>query len=101
KVAFGVGLTFEAYIEITAKGNGFLKMANLNLKVFDSHDDGIYYENGLLKIDFPDLDSDGRREMVISGTICFTQEKTGQITRREPVVYIFRLSSDSRRFELA
>jgi len=100
KVAFGAGVTFEASIEVTSKGNGLLKMANLNLKVFDSHDDGVYYENGLLKIDFPDLDGDGRREIVISGTVCFTEEKTGQFTRREPIVYIFRLSNNSRRFGL-
>src|SRR5215831_13504459 len=56
-------------IEVTAKGNGSLRVGNLELKVYDDHNDGIYYEGGLLDIDFCDLDGDGKRAMIISGII--------------------------------
>src|SRR5713226_3522996 len=49
-----------AKIEVSAKGNGSLRIANLDLKVFDGHNDGIYYEHEMLNIDFSDIDGDGR-----------------------------------------
>src|SRR4029079_17100174 len=56
EVVLAADVKMSAVIEVTAKGNGSLRIGNLNLKVFDSHDDGSYYENGLLNIDFSDLD---------------------------------------------
>jgi hypothetical protein len=63
----------------------------LNLKVFDDHNDGSYYENGLLNIDFADMDGDGKRELLISGIVCFTDEKGTSVSRREAVVFIYAL----------
>ena len=34
-------------------------------KVFDSHDDGSYYEGEMLKVEFADLDGDGDFDLVI------------------------------------
>jgi hypothetical protein len=80
-----------ATIEVTAKGNDSLRVGNLKLKVFDSHNDGSYYENEMLKIEFPDIDADGKRELVISGIVCFTDEKGDKVLRREAVVFIYAL----------
>ncbi len=80
-----------AIIEVSAKGNGSLRIANLNLKVFDDHNDGVYYENEMLNIDFCDIDGDGKRELVISGIVCFTDEKGDKVLRREAVVFIYAL----------
>jgi hypothetical protein len=63
-------------------------------KVFDSHDDGSYYEGEMLKVEFADLDGDGRREMVISGLVCFTDQKVDRVLRREAVVFIYALQPD-------
>ena len=91
EVVLAPGVKMTAAIEVTAKGNGSLRIGNLNLKVFDSHDDGSYYENGLLNIDFADIDGDGKRELLISGIVCFTDEKGGKVLRREAVVFIYAL----------
>jgi hypothetical protein len=88
------GVKLPADIEVTAKGNGYLRIGNLNLKVFDTHDDGSYYEGDLLNIDFADINGDGKRELLISGIVCFTDEKGGKVLRREAVVFIYALQPD-------
>jgi len=91
EVVLAPDVKMSAVIEVTAKGNGRMRIGNLDLKVFDSHDDGSYYENGLLNIDFTDIDGDGKRELIISGIVCFTDEKGDKVLRREAVVFIYAL----------
>jgi hypothetical protein len=93
-ISVAAGFEMLARIEITSKGNGILGIANLRLKVFDSHDDGTYFENGLLNIDFKDIDGDGKREMIISGIVCITDENGKVPLRREPVVFIYKLDAN-------
>jgi len=80
-----------ARIEVTNKGNGALGIGNLKLRIVDSHDDGIFYEDEMLNIDFTDLDGDGNREMVLSGIACLTDEKGEKVLRREAIVFIYAL----------
>jgi len=47
----------------------------------------------MLKVEFVDLDGDGKRELVISGLVCFTDEEGHKVLRREAVVYIYALLS--------
>lgn len=94
EVAFAPGVKFLARVEVTAKGNGFLRLANLNLKVFDDHNDGVYYEDEMLNIDFVDIDGNGKRDIVISGIVCFTDEKGDRVVRREAVVFIYALQAN-------
>ena len=94
EIVLAPGVKMTATIEVTAKGNGNMRIGNLNLKVFDEHDDGSYYENGLLNIEFPEINGDGKRQMVISGIVCFTDEKREKVVRREAVVYIYALRPD-------
>src|SRR5260370_41219793 len=96
KVVLAPNIKMTATIEVTTKGNGLLQIGNLRLAVYDSHDDGIYYENWLLNIDFADIDGDGKREMLISGIVCFTDDKGDKVLRREAVVYIYKLQSNNR-----
>ena len=91
EVVVAPNVKLVAKIEVSAKGNGSLRMANLDLKIFDDHDDGIYYENEMLYIDFSDIDGDGNRELLISGIVCFTDEKGDKVLRREAVVFIYAL----------
>ena len=87
-------IKMQARIEVTNKGNGVLKISNLNVKVYDSHNDGSYYENWMLNIDFVDIDGDGKKDLVISGIVCFTDEKGDEVLRRESIVLIYILQSD-------
>jgi hypothetical protein len=91
EVIIAPNIKLVARIEVSAKGNGSLRIANLDLKVFDGHEDGAYYEHEMLNIDFSDIDDDGERELVISGIVCFTDEKGDKVLRREAVVFIYAL----------
>jgi hypothetical protein len=91
EVVMAAGVKMSATIEVTAKGNGSLRIGNLNLRIFDSHNDGSYYEGEMLGVDFADLDGDGKRELVISGIVCLTDEKGDKVLRREAVVFIYAL----------
>jgi len=88
------GVKVPLDIAVTAKGNGYLRMGNLKLKVFDSHDDGSYYEGDLLNIDLAEIHDDGKRDVIISGIVCFTDEKGKAVLRREAVVYIYAFQPD-------
>ncbi len=65
-------LQFNVTLDGTPKGNGTLKIHNLNLRVFDQHDDGLVYEDGLLEIDFKDLNNDKLNEIMDSTNKCIT-----------------------------
>jgi len=91
EVVLAPGVKLSAIIEVSAKGNGSLRIGNLVLKLVDDHSDGSYYEDGMLNIDFCDIDGDGKREMLISGIVCYTDEKGDKVLRREAVVLIYQL----------
>ena len=73
--AIGHGVTEHAKIEVTAKGNGFLEMGNLDLRVFKEHNNGSLFEGGLLHVEFVDLTGSGYKDLVISGVVRYTGEK--------------------------
>src|SRR5947209_2083767 len=62
-------------IDVTAKGNGLMRVLNLTLKVFDTCDDGQVYVDGLLHVEFVDLKGTGYKDLVITGTVVHTGEK--------------------------
>ena len=99
EIVLASGVKMTATIEMSNKGNGSLRIGNLILWVVDSHDDGSYFEDMMLNIDFTDLDGDGIREMVLSGIQCFTDEKGDKVLRREAIVFIYKLQPD-RTFKL-
>lgn len=99
EITLAPDVKMTATIEVSNKGNGSLRIGNLNLRTVDDHHDGAYYENEMLDIDFTDLDGDGKREMILSGILCFTNEKDDKVLRREAIVFIYKLQPD-RTFKL-
>ena len=93
-IALANGIKMQARIDVTPKGIGYLQIGNLNVKVFDSHKDGGYYENEMLNIDFVDIAGDGKKDLVISGIACYTGEKDDSVLCREAVVLIYTLLPD-------
>jgi hypothetical protein len=65
KVELSGDVELEAVLETTSKGNGILSIGGLNLHVFDLHNDGTYYNDGILSVEFSDLCGDGYKEMDI------------------------------------
>ncbi|MFC6631833.1 hypothetical protein [Microbulbifer taiwanensis] len=65
KVSEGVSIDYE--FEVTSKGNGVLKIGNSHIRIYDRHDDGIYFENGLLWNKAEDINDDGFLDVVVWG----------------------------------
>lgn len=45
--------------EVSRRGNGVMSIKNLQLRLYDAHDDAAYFENWLLRTEFVDLNGDG------------------------------------------
>ncbi len=89
RLEFNNKLQFNVMLEGTSKGNGTLKIHNLNLRLFDQHDDGVVYEGGLLKIDFKDLNNDKLSEIIITGILKYTGENESDPVSYESFTQIF------------
>lgn len=68
-------ISLPATIRVSTKGNGSLSVANLRLKVYDSHGDTRIYDNSDIKINLVDLDGDNLKELLLSGIVIYTGEK--------------------------
>lgn len=93
--------------EMTSKGNGKIELyqldgAKLSLlfraRGVDWYDDGSYYENGILKIAYPDINGDGHFDIVLDGAVLFTDEKSDNVTAKKECKRIFIWDSSSNRF---
>ncbi|PYK98422.1 MAG: hypothetical protein DME19_12600 [Verrucomicrobia bacterium] len=96
EINLGRGVKLAAKIEVTAKGNGTLTIGKLKVAVFDDHNDGAFYEDEMLKTDFVDIDGDGFLDLVLSGIICFTDEKGDKVVSREAFVCIYKYCGKQR-----
>ena len=90
-IIIGPNVTLPATIEVTARKNGTLKIANLSLKILDEYDDGLLYVGGMLHTEFVDVSGDGYKDLVITGTIAHTGDKEGDpiIYSTVTVIYVF------------
>ncbi len=82
-------LQFNVILEGTSKGNGTLKIHNLNLRIFDQHDDGVVYEGDVLKVDFKDLNDDKLNEIIITGILKYTGDDESDSVNYESFAQIF------------
>lgn len=98
EIRLGQDVSFPARLEVNSKGNGLLGICNLNLKVYDDHDDGRLYEGSLLRTVFTDLDEDGFRDLIISGRVLHTHEKSGQTESAEDVVFVYMFKPGTKQF---
>jgi len=94
----GNNLQFNVTLNSTPKGNGTLKIHNLNLRIFDQHDDGLVYEGGLLKIDFKDLNNDKLNEIIITGILKYTGDNESDLARYEAFIQIFNFDCKAGLF---
>ena len=98
-IEIGHGIQFQLTGEITARNHGNIKICNLELNVYAYGCDPMKYENGLLDIDFVDLDGDAYKDIVISGTVLYCDEKIEDLVlRREPVVFIYMFMPEKNVF---
>lgn len=100
-IEIGPKVKVEAVVEVTARRNGTLKVANLNLRVLDEYDDGMKYLDGLLHVEFVDVSGDGFKDLVITGTITNTGEKETDPISYTTVTSIYVFAPKEKEFKLA
>ena len=96
-IEIGAAFKLKAYIEINHHGNGDIKIANLFLGIYDEHEDGAYYRNGLLDTDFVDINGDGFKDIVVSGAVCYTDD-TEIYLMDEIVLFIYFFEPGTGKF---
>lgn len=98
----GKGVTVTARTELTRKGNGVLSVKNLELRIYDAHDDAAYFQDSFLKTEFADVDGDGFKDIVISGIVVYEITRVGEAKRfvREPVVFVYLYRAEGDAFKL-
>jgi len=98
RIVLGRGFSIKAIFSITTKGNGWLEVSGLGIRVYDSHNDGIIYRRGLLKCIWKDENGDGILDLVVSGTAEHWNEKGLKVESVSDVRGLFRYVSSERRF---
>jgi hypothetical protein len=98
RVKIGKGETLSGVLSLTSKGNGTLRLANLLLRVFDEHDDGIVYKDSCLKVQFKNINNDGYLDLDVSGIALTTDEKSDKPLDEQKVELQYRYVPKERRF---
>lgn len=62
-------------LEMTSKGNGTLRVANLHFRLYDDHNDGVLFDKRCLNVTLKDLNHDGILDLEVSGAIQEMDEK--------------------------
>ena len=83
-IDLGNGISIKATFDITSKGNGGLDIPGGWIRVYDSHNDGVVYRDGLLKCEWRDEDGDGVLDLVVSGVAQFYGEKGNRVEVERP-----------------
>ena len=87
----------EVY-EMTSKGNGSYELFKLNSEKLepmleargvDWHDDGAYFDGGILKATYPHMGGDAHFDVVLDGTVILTDEKSDKEIGRKECKRIF------------
>ncbi|MCX6955487.1 MAG: hypothetical protein NTV51_25340 [Verrucomicrobia bacterium] len=99
RIDLGKGIFVDLTFEITTNGNGLLTLPGLAIRVFDSHADGLVFRNGLLRCEWQDVDGDGVRELVVTGTAIRQNDQAGADEGTVQIRGVFRYVAKERRFE--
>ena len=97
-VQVSVSLTVTGYFSITSKGNGELKVPGANIRLYDSHDDGVVFDGFLLNNELVDVDGDEFKDIVLWGTSILYDDNDDKEISRRPVLSIFRFEPKTNKF---
>lgn len=95
----GKNVRLVATFEVTSKGNGGIDWDGGFLRLYDSHGDGVVFDNYLLNNELVDIDGDGFKDIVVWGVAVLTDDDDREIGRI-PVVSILHFNAKTRRFEV-
>ncbi|MDR0933420.1 MAG: hypothetical protein LBM70_10455 [Victivallales bacterium] len=98
KVAdLGNGVAFNSTAEVTAKGNGFLQIANLNVRIYDAHDNSEMFTENPLEIYLVDINSDGYRDLLTCIVKEISDEK-GNFSAYRPEFFLWIFIPEQNAF---
>lgn len=97
-IEIGAGTRLPASVHVTNKGNGVLAIANLRLKVVDNHGDGATYQNGMPHVEFADVDGDGWKDLLVTGIVDYTDDKSDKVRKQESFTFLYRFDPRSKSF---
>lgn len=95
----GKDMIHHATINVTNKGNGGLKIANLSLKVYDGHDDANLYKDTMLLVEFTDLNADGYLDLMVTGIYQVTPEKGDGVLDESIVIFMCHFDPKTNEFK--
>ena len=78
-IKIGPNAILNISFEITSKGNGGTPLIDRYVRLYDSHEDLVYFKDGLLKNELVDLNGDGWLDLRLSGIAIITDENENVI----------------------
>jgi len=100
-LAIGSNVNVPIEFSITSKGNGGFSLPGLFLiRIYDQHDDTVYFKSGLLKNELVDIDSNGYKELLLWGVAVRSDEETEKVIAEVPVVAIIKYDLESKLFKV-
>jgi hypothetical protein len=97
----GGNIRITIRVDITNKGNGLMQALNIKFPIYDTHDDGEIFRGGLLDVALVDIDEDGYKDVVISGIVDKTNDKSGEIVSSGVIIAIYHYDPVHDRFSPA
>ncbi|MCB9397913.1 MAG: hypothetical protein H6510_08860 [Acidobacteria bacterium] len=90
-------LSIKITFRISSKGNGILSLPGLLIRIYDEHDDRLFFDPPLLENEWVDLNQDGYRDLVVSGNAILTDE-ADKISTRHSVKATFVFDPKTQTF---
>ncbi|MDQ7048347.1 MAG: hypothetical protein Q9M92_01940 [Enterobacterales bacterium] len=90
-------ISIPAVISVNRKGNGSMVVANLELMVYDDHNNGLVFDRGGASILLVDLNGDETKELVISSGLIHTDDDGAK--RHSYFVRGYRYDTASDKFK--
>lgn len=100
RIELGQG-TFElARIDVTNKGNGWLKICGQEFRVYDSHADEKVFDPPFVCVTFVDFDGDGYRDLMLYSVRRVTEDGSDRVEVEPPMLRAYRYEVSLRRFSV-
>jgi len=100
EMKIGKGDTLKIILNSRLNGAGEIHIGNQVFYLIDGHSDGATYEQGFLTLEMVDLNEDGFKDLIFSGSVNYSGEIDGEIYERESVVYIYFYNFSLKKFDL-
>lgn len=92
------GIKLKAVVQVTGRGNGRFKVANISPAIYDVCNDTETYVGRLLSVYLFDVDGDGNKDLVICGVKEIRDEKSTRVIAFRPEFMVWRFNLREKDF---